>query len=311
MGSDAADGRAARRAVETVAAVSRALPALRGKQKLARWAMGRAEARGSLHGSWSLHLKDGTRLELPRQSLMTWEVAFTGSYDLDIVTRVAQFVRSGTLVLDVGASLGLWTVQLGKIAAARGARLWAFEPNPANTPWIARNVALNGLQDTVRTHEVGLGDRAESATLVGVEHGVGNGVIVRVNSKAPADYGKHPKISVSLRRLDEIELPARVSFIKLDIEGFEPAFMRGAAQLIARDRPVIYGEFAPRWLARRREDLGVLLAGLDYDVRRIVQVRGGQARRSGNLPETEPLDLEGPKRLRRNLLLCPRERHAA
>src|SRR5437588_12575997 len=107
MGSDAADGRAARRAVETVAAVSRALPALRGKQKLARWIMGRAEARGALEGSWSLSLKDGTRLELPRQSLMTWEVAFTGSYDHEIVAQISEFVRPGTLVLDVGASLGL------------------------------------------------------------------------------------------------------------------------------------------------------------------------------------------------------------
>ncbi len=126
MGLQAANCRAAQRAVEAVAAVSKALPALRGKQQLARRIMRRAEARDSLEGSWSLSLKDGTRLELPRQSLMTWEVAFTGSNDHEIVTRISEFVRPGTLVLDVGASLGLWTVQLGKVASARGAALRAF-----------------------------------------------------------------------------------------------------------------------------------------------------------------------------------------
>jgi FkbM family methyltransferase len=296
-----------------VAAISRALPELRGKRRLALWLMDRVEARGSLRGTWSLTLKDGTRLELPRQSLMSWWVAFTGTYDPDIVARVAEFVQPDSLVLDVGASLGLWTVQLGKIAAARGARLWAFEPNPANTPWIERNVALNVLGDTVTANEFGLGDKAESSILVGVEYGVGNGTIMPARNaagQAPPASEKHPRIPITLRRIDEIELPAPVSFIKLDVEGFEPAFMRGATELIERDRPVIFGEFAPRWLTARGEELGSVLAGLDYDVDTLIQRRGKLGWRGTGL-EIRPLDLEGPRRLHRNLLLRPRERAAA
>ncbi len=144
--------------------------------------------------------------------------------------------------------------------------------------------------------------------LVGSEYGVGNGVVVRAHSKAAAPSGTDPRVLVAMRRLDEIDLPAPVSFIKLDIDGYEAAFMRGDAHLIARDRAVIFGEFALRWLRRRREDLGAVLAGLDYDVRSVVQMPGRRAWRPGAAVEIRPRDLEGPRRLRRNLLLCPRER---
>jgi FkbM family methyltransferase len=294
--------------VELLAAVSRRLPPFRGKPSLAWRLMRRAERRGALQGAWRVRLKDGTPLELPRQSRMGWAVAFTGLYDRAAVERVAEFIRPGTVVLDVGASLGLWTVQLGKLADARGARLWAFEPNPENTRWIARNVALSNLGDTVTTREMGLGDRAESAILVGAEYGVGNGAIAL---RERAGTTKHPRIPVSLGRLDEIELPAPVSFIKVDVEGYELAFLRGAMQLIERDRPVIFGEFGSGWLERRGDDLRSALAGLDYDVSALARPKRAFRLTSSRALEARRIDLSSPERVPENLLLQPRTRQPA
>jgi FkbM family methyltransferase len=141
-----------------------------------------------------------------------------------VVARVAEYIEPGTVALDVGASVGLWTVQLGKIAASRGALVWAFEPNPANTAWIRRNVALNDLSSTVTLREMGLGDTEESLILVGSEYGVGNGAI-ELDPQAGTE--KHPRIPITLGRLDDVELPARVSFIKIDVEGYEAEALAG------------------------------------------------------------------------------------
>jgi FkbM family methyltransferase len=307
MGLPGETGRMAtggRKPTEALAALSRTLPPLRGKQSLAWRLMRRSERRGSLQGTWRVRLKDGTRLELPRQSRMTWAVAFTGRYDHDAVVALADFIRPDTVALDVGASLGLWTVQLGKIAASRGASLWAFEPNPANTAWIRRNVALNDLAETVTVCEMGLGDTAESSILVGSEYGVGNGAIAL---KSRESTEKHPRIPITLARLDDIELGAPVSFIKIDVEGYEAAFLRGAAQLIERDRPVIFGEFSSGWLERRGENLREALADLDYEVAALSRPSGRQARRSATAAvSARPVDPAGPEPLPQNLLLRPR-----
>src|SRR3982074_2120522 len=120
--------------VEMLALASRTLPDFRGKLGVAARLRRRAEQRGTLEGAWQLRLSDGTRVELPRQSAMSWATAFTGGWDAAVVGYMERFIAPDTLVLDVGASLGLWTVQLAKAAASRGAEGWAFAPDPANTP---------------------------------------------------------------------------------------------------------------------------------------------------------------------------------
>lgn len=242
-------------------------------------------------------------MELPRESLMTWAVAFTGRYDASAVEQVTEYVAPGTTALDIGASLGLWTVQLGRIAAMRGASLWAFEPNPANTTWIRRNVELNDLSSTVTVCETGLGDKAESSILVGAEYGVGNGAIA-LESRESTE--KHPRIPVTLARLDEIDLPSPVSFMKIDVEGYEAAVLRGAASLIARDRPVIYGEFAGGWLERREESLSAMLADLNYDAMTLSPLRAGRVWSSRRVEPAQPVDPAVSGALPQNLLLCPR-----
>lgn len=291
-----------RRSLEAAAALTRAMPRLRGKMNLGLKLMGRSERRGQLEGTWRMRLRDGTQLELPRQTRMAWSVAFTGLYDQAAVEHSAAFVRPQTVVLDVGASVGLWTVQLARIAASHHARVWAFEPNPANTPWIRRNVDLNGLSGTVTIREMGLGDKAESSTLVSAEYGVGNGAVALKDKEGTK---KFPRIPITLGRLDDIDLPAPVSFIKIDTEGYEVAFLRGAAELIERDRPVIFGEFSAGWLERRSENLRAALLDLDYDVTALTPLRS-RIWRSFDAVQPSSVDLASSEELPANLLLRPR-----
>jgi FkbM family methyltransferase len=72
---------------------------------------------------------------------------------------VSACLSAGDDVLDIGANVGLWSVQLGRRLAALGGRVWAFEPVATNFARLERNVLLNGLGRTkVTTIRTALGD---------------------------------------------------------------------------------------------------------------------------------------------------------
>ena len=125
------------------AAVLRWLPPLRGKAQLGLAWKDLRERRHPLEGAWNLRLGDGLLVSLPRSSLMTWTVASTGHWDGPVIDFVQRYVLPETLVLDVGASLGLWSLPLGSIARERSSLVWAFEPDPRNVAWLTGNVQRN------------------------------------------------------------------------------------------------------------------------------------------------------------------------
>ena len=256
-----ATGGGASRVDHALAAGLRRLPDWRGKASLALGWKRVRERRGPLGGAWRLRLWDGSVVRLPRGSLMTWAVAATGHWDRHVIELLAPYVEPGTVALDVGASLGLWSLPLARAARRCDARLWCFEPNPENLRWLEANLAGNGLAGVAEVHAVALGSRDGTARLGYREHGGGNGALL--------DPGGIEMVEVAVRRLDDVKLPRRVSFIKMDIEGFELEVLRGGRALIARDRPAVFGEFSPAWMALRGEDIDAelpWLADLGYDV---------------------------------------------
>ncbi len=283
---------------KAVVAGLRVLPDLRGKPALAlRWKALRERSR-PLAGAWELRMRDGSVMTAPRGSLMTWTVASVGHWDRHVMELLSQYVAPDSLVLDIGASLGLWTVPLARIARPKGALIWCFEPNPENIHWLGANIERNGLGDIAEVRGLGLGAHAGTAPLSYREHGGGNGAIGVATAEG--------SVAVSVERLDDLELPRRVSFMKLDVEGFELEVFRGAHETIERDRPVIFGEFNAEWLRLRGEDLAgylVLLAGLDYEVF-VVDERRSAAWRPKDTPSLRQLVAPFSNGVQ-NLLLVP------
>jgi FkbM family methyltransferase len=261
--------------------------------------MDRLDRRGRLVGDWELGLADGTRLSLPRQSLMACAVAFRGSYDAASRELLLAHVTPGTLVLDIGASLGLWTVGLGRAAEAIGAHVWAFEPHPNNHSWLHRNIELNRLGPFVTVHETALGDATGEVVMDGGEAGRrGGNSFIAVGSPQP--HG----VSVPVVTLDSVPRPARVSAIKIDVEGYEVRILRGAQQLIEHDRPTIFGEFNAVWLDARGDDLLGFLDDLRDTGYEIFAVEGRRSRPwlAANMTRLRSLP---PGRVAEDLLLRP------
>lgn len=276
----------------------RVLPDARGKASLALGWKRLRERRGALDGDWPLRLWDGSVVRLPRGSVMTWAVAATGQWDRHLIEFVSRYVDPGTVALDVGASLGLWSLPLARVARSRRSRLWCFEPSPYNVPRLEANLERNGLHTIAAVRPVALGAQRGAARLGYRERGGGNGALL--------DVADPDSVEVAVERLDDIEFPLRVSFVKMDVEGFELEVLRGGRALLERDRPVIFGEFSAAWLAMRGEDLDADLAALctrGYEVFKLEQRRSARWRPNdvASLRRLEP-----PFASAENLLLLPR-----
>lgn len=231
---------------DRAARISRALPHFRGKWQVVG-AMGRLllPLRGSADPLSTVRMKDG--------SLMTWDLrdpterraAWLGVWDDAIRRAILARLAPGAVVLDIGASVGAWTVPLARSIGADG-RVIAFEPVPANRDRLERAVADNALRN-VTISALALGDAVRSVDmwLRASRTGAASGTAAVV----PSGQGH---ITVSMQPLDvwarEAQL-TRLDFIKLDVEGAELMVLRGGEETITRLRPMILAEFDEYWMS--------------------------------------------------------------
>jgi FkbM family methyltransferase len=140
-------------------------------------------------------------------------------------------VRTGDIVLDCGAHVGLYTRE----ALAAGARMVvAIEPAPENLECLRRNLAPEIAAGRVVVYAKGVWDRDESLPLYTDPRNSAAGSFARVPDQAG------PIRVLPLTTIDRLtaELAlARVDFIKMDIEGAEQKALMGAAATLARYRP--------------------------------------------------------------------------
>ncbi|MGK8436045.1 FkbM family methyltransferase [Ectopseudomonas hydrolytica] len=153
-------------------------------------------------------------------------------YELEMLRDMAARLQPDDLVLDVGANIGNHTLYLASVA---GCRVHAFEPNKHLCDALMQSVELNGQRDRVVVHQVG----------VAASQGV-----ARFSHLDPANLGAQSleqvqdvdEDSIQLVSLDQMQWPYPVRMIKVDVEGMESDVIKGAQQLIQRDKPTLYIE---------------------------------------------------------------------
>lgn len=191
-------------------------------------------------------MADGTVLELDPRCRTEAGPFWNGMYEPDnqrVLARLAD--RLGGVVYDVGANVGLIAVPLARHVGADG-HVSCFEPVPDNAARLRRNLALNNLANCV-VHEMALGEATGEVLIAReVRNGStsGNAMIVSSDGQRLPRYDMTQTVPV--RSLDEIVVERSLrmpNVIKLDVEGSEVGFLKGAANTLGEARPVIIGEF--------------------------------------------------------------------
>lgn len=176
----------------------------------------------------------------------------------------AQVPEDG-VVLDIGANLGFLAVQLSR--RTRLGRVVAFEPLPDNHRVLGRLLQRFAVRN-VEVYPWALGDRNGTVSMVlpvqGRARQQGLGHVV--DASQPVDPGI--AFEVPLRRLDDLPQVnnpwTRVAAIKIDVENFERFVLRGAMEILRRDRPLVYLEL---WDNENRRECFAIAGSLGYEVK--------------------------------------------
>ena len=158
----------------------------------------------------------------------------------------ARYVTAGSSVADIGAYNGVHTVRFGNLVGPMG-HVYAFEPNPASFDMLKANIALNGLEARVTAYPYGVAEKTTIARLFTAPvHNQGGTVVCSDDDVRERRRGCELAVhETPLVRIDDDVarwFPARVGFVKIDVEGFEDRVLNGARGWIARDRPLIWIE---------------------------------------------------------------------
>ena len=181
--------------------------------------------------------RDGLRWRLNRTHHIDRELLLSGCFESFTTKRLKQVVQPGMKVLDVGANIGYFSLLLAREVGPSG-HVWAFEPTRAYGQRLREHLLLNQLEDRVTVLPVALSDHPDEAV---ISIGEASATLHPLDH-APA----HGSETIQLRRLDDLvdELGIdRLDLVKVDIDGHEPAFLRGAAKTIARHQPIMIVEF--------------------------------------------------------------------
>ena len=168
-----------------------------------------------------------------------------GTWEMHEVDFMKSQLRDGDGMVDVGANLGVYSLAACQAVGASG-RVYSFEPMPRTSQMLRRNVLENGFGHQCEVFETAIGFDPHSS-----REGVTVRFIMETSnpgaSRVSDDHGRGG-IDVTLRSLDSFTFDRRIAFLKIDIEGNEVSFLKGARQSLLDHRPLLLTEFYPRAL---------------------------------------------------------------
>lgn len=201
-----------------------------------------------------------------------------GTYELLKQEAILRFAKPGMTIFDIGAQAGFYTLLFSRVAGPQGSVV-AFEPCPLESEHLLAHLSLNAISN-VRVISAAVSDRKGIARFT-VDAGRTENSL-RADSSSP--------LFVPTVQLDDLEMPPP-DLIKMDIEGGETLALKGARNLLAERRPMLFlalhGDIHRRDCSRLLRDQNYGLFDLtgraiqgDADTDEIYAIPAGAARRA-------------------------------
>ena len=185
----------------------------------------------------------------------------------EALLQYKKYIPEGGVVVDVGACLGDMTATFSEFVGPTG---WvhAFEPNPEVMECLCYNLNMSlNKQENVLLYDLALGATKGQANIVIDHHNIGASYLHGINNG-----------TVEVWPLDDFTGAwARLDFMKIDAEGWEPWVLEGAAKTLRRLRPVLLVEIDQRALGFqgfKPVDVHMKLDGLGYNFPRFDGAHG-------------------------------------
>lgn len=190
---------------------------------------------------------------------------------------IRRLIAPGSVALDIGGSFGIFALFMAEYVGA-GGRVHSFEPGRLSFAQLTANLALNPQGARVVAHNAAATDVPGTLRLY---HIGGSPVNFSLGASEGIEAEEVPAVRIDAAL--PAEDAARVSFVKIDVEGSEQAALEGMRPILAAARPTILFEVSADALARQRQapgDIYAYLAAYGYGFW-ILDPRGRFVRASG------------------------------
>jgi FkbM family methyltransferase len=201
-----------------------------------------AERHRRLRAQGLLWRRDGVTLRRCRRGLVAFmtqdrfigtALEHMGEVNERDFSLLRALVRPGDWVVDVGANIGVYALFFARRVGPTG-RVLSVEPQPRIARLLTTNMGLNA-QHHVLVWQGAFGEAPGRLQLPAIDYER------EQNFGGIALKPRSAGIDVKVRTVDSVNLE-RCDFIKMDVEGMEPAVFAGAVATIRKFRPVLWME---------------------------------------------------------------------
>ena len=204
---------------------------------------------------------DGDRFTCHPPDLVQMYVYLFGVWEPDLSSFIRSRLAPGDAFIDVGANVGYFSMLAARQVGSEGA-VAAIDASPAITADLTSNVTANERAAIVRI--VNRAVAAETGTLTIHAGPPGN----RGLSTTLASRGLPAEAKVESGPLADFLTPDEVRtarLVKVDVEGGEPAVLRGLATFLQEARPDVelLVELSPHWWPAEEDPVRLLQPFLD------------------------------------------------
>jgi FkbM family methyltransferase len=150
------------------------------------------------------------------------------------MVQLLRTVAAGSeTILDIGSNIGLTAIVFSQLAR----KVYAFEPSARTFAFLETNLRQSGINNVLPI-QIGLGSDVGEFELTVAPANRSGGYVSNL-TRAGSGYETE---KIAIRPLDDVVrlLNVRdISFVKIDVEGFEGQVLKGASQTLREQRPAV------------------------------------------------------------------------
>ena len=139
---------------------------------------------------------------------------------------ILRNVNKNSVVVDVGANIGYYTLLLAKICK----KVYAFEPDKRCFEILKKNIEENKLKNVV-LFNLAVGDKNEKVEFIIDKENLGNSRIGDGDETILCDS------------LDNVLKKEKIDLMKIDVQGYEEKVIEGAKNIISKYSPILFMEY--------------------------------------------------------------------